>query len=369
MKKYLLNVLLLGLLSIFAISCSSDDDDTDGETWVAPNIKNSGVYILNTGSWSETAPILANLSYYDTETGALTKDMFTNQNKIEMGDTGQDMLIYGSKMYFSVTSSNRLYVTNRAAKLLSNKAIIEPKTDGGDPMEPRYLVAHNGKVYASAQAGYVMRIDTTTLAIDKFKVGQYPEQMTIVNNKLYVVNSRTPSKTISVINLNTFTKAQNDIELPISNPYKLTSDKNENLYVIAMGNYSTEPNALYKISTSNQDKITEIGQNVASGMTLSKDGNKLYLLKEDFMTGVNSLSYYDIVSGQIKGSFVTDNTDVSKVINISVNPNNGDIYLGVMKSYTGNGSMYIMSSDGKLKTTISDTNGLNPAGAFFFPQK
>lgn len=374
MKKYLLNILLLGLVSVFAISCSSDDDDNDGgATWVAPDIKPTGVYILNTGSWSETAPILATLSYYDTETGTLTENMFNNQNKIEMGDTGQDMLIYGSKMYISVSYSNRVYVTDHAAKLYGNKAIIEPKTDGGEPMNPRSLIAHNGKVYTSVEEGYVLRIDTTTMAIDKYKVGQYPEQMTIVNNKLYVVNSRTPSKTISVINLNTFTKAQEDISLPISNPYKITSDKNENLYVIAMGDYKTEPNALYKIETGNKDIVTELGQKVATAMAMSKDGDKLLLMNEiyDPATYVSSteLSYYDTATGEIKESFVKDNTDVSKVTNITVNPNSGEIYLSVMMSYTKNGSMLILSPDGKLKSTISDTKGLNPAGAYFFPQK
>lgn len=372
MKKYLLNVLLLGLLSVFAISCSSDDDESDGGAWVAPQIKTSGVYILNEGSWSETAPILATLSYFDTETNTLTENMFGNQNKIEMGDTGQDLLVYGSKMYISVTASNRLYVTDHAAKILSNNAIVEPKTDGGEPMNPRYLVANGDYIYASTQAGYVLRINTSTLAIDKIQVGQYPEQMTIVDNKLYVVNSRTPSNSISVINLATFTKAPNDIILSITNPYKITSDNNGNLYVIAMGDYTTEPNALFKIETKNNDKVTKIGESVATGMAMNRAGDKLLLMNEVYdenYVSSTALSYYDISTSTLSNqSFVTDNTDVSKVTNISVSPNTGEIYLGVMKSYTANGSILVVSPTGTLKTTISDTKGLNPK-AYFFPQK
>lgn len=370
MKKYFFNVLLLGLLSLFAISCSSDDDTDGGETWVAPQIKSSGVYILNTGTMGQ---VFANLSYYDTETSTLTENMFTNQNKIEMGDTGQDMLIYGSKIYYSVTSSNRIYITNHAAKLLGDKAIIEPKTDGGNAMEPRSLVAYKNKIYASCQAGYVLRIDTASMAIDKtFQVGQYPEQMTIVDGKLYVVNSRTPSKTISVINLDASAKAQDLPDLPISNPYKITSDKNGNLYVIAMGDYATEATALYKIDTKNNNETTEIGKYVATGMAMNKAGDKLLIMNETYapVTYESStvLSTYNIETEEIGGSFVTDNTDVSKVSNITVNPNTGEIYLSVVKSYTANGAMYIFSPEGKLKTTISDTKGLNPAGAYFFLQ-
>lgn len=369
MKKILLKSVLCAMLT-FALSSCSNDDDTP---WIEPEVTTTGIYVLNSGSSS--AKISAALTYYNPETGIITKDVFTNKNGIELGDGGQDMIVYGSKMYITMTKSNCIYVTDKTGKLLKDKdgnnAIIKPLNNNSQPQQPRSAIAHGGKIYASTYDGDIIRIDTTLLVIDK-KVATgdtYPEEVTIVNNKLYTVLSSYPGKenkgrTVVVINLDSFTK-EGDIEVA-ENPTKITSDKNGNIYVISNGNYADIPSALQKIAAGTTT-VTILGTSVATNMEAA--GDKLLLMNEvyDFGTGKStvSLSYYDINTNKIVDkSFVEDGkADLSNTYNITYDPVTKNIYIAT-SDYKNEGNMHIFNESGKYINSFK-TGGINPMGAYF----
>lgn len=360
MRKLLLQGAILSFLTLAFIACDSDD----GEPWVEPEVTTTGVYILNSGTNND-----ATLSYYDIDKKTLTTDVFYNMNNNQkLGDLAQDMVIYGSKMYITVTRSNNIFVTDLSAKILYT---IEPTImvkdengkDKSQPLEPRYTKAYNGKVYVTTETGYLLRIDTTSMAVDKIKIGSYPEQMTIVKGNLYVTNSREKNDSISIVNLSTFKKT-GIIKVAI-NPDMITSDKYNNIYVISQGNYTTVKPALQKINPDTK-AVTVIGTDVATQMTVN--GDKLYLLYVDYVNPVK-LSYYDITQNKIVNeSFVTppSATALDNAYNISFDPGNGDIYI-TTAAYQVKGGVYVFSADGTYKTNFA-SGGYYPMGAFFLTE-
>lgn len=365
MKKILLKGILFSALMFSFMSCSDSEKD---EPWVEPEYATTGVYVLNSGSMS--SKIDAALTYYDNDKNITTGDVFLNKNEISLGNGGQDMVIYGSKMYITVTQSNCIYITDKTGKLLKytdgTNTIIKPLNASEQPRKPRSIEAYNGKVYVTLYDGNLARIDTTTMKIDKLASvdGTYPEEFAIVNNKAYVTISdymgTGAGKKLSIIDLSSFTKT-GEIEVVV-NPTKIRSDKNGNLYVISNGNYSTIPSSLQKISTSD-NKVTVLGTDIASNLEAGKD--KIYLMKEDYTTMSTLLSYYDIATNKIVNeAFVeADKADIKRAYNITVDPITENIYIAT-SDYKNEGGMHIYNSNGGYIKSFK-TKGINPMGAYF----
>lgn len=358
-KKNLLKSVFIAAIAIFMVSCENDDD----ENWIQPSVT-TGAYILNSGNMDRNN---ANLAYYNAETGNVTYDVFGNMNGKGLGDTGQDMLIYGSKMYITATGSNVIYVLNKEGVIIKE---IYPKNSQNQPDQPRSLAASEGKLYVSLYNGYVARIDTVSLSIDaKVQVKTYPEQITITNKKLYVANSgQGTEKTVSVIDLANFEATPTSIEV-IINPTNLVSDAQGNVYVISLGDYGSIPNTLQKIDTKT-NAVTNLG--TATKMALSN--NKIYIIYTTYnadYTAESKLLWYDISTSQMHNeSFVSltndagSAIDLSKASSISIDPDTKSFYIGTAPSYTSNGDMYIFDSTGKFQKKF-DTGGINVMGAYF----
>lgn len=61
--------------------------------------------ILNEGSWGGNN---SEISLYNTTTGAISNNHFSNSNGRGLGDVAQDAIIYGSKLYIAVSFSNTI---------------------------------------------------------------------------------------------------------------------------------------------------------------------------------------------------------------------------------------------------------------------
>ena len=129
-KKYVTLFWAVTLCAGF-FSC---DDDVDGEgSQPADTTITSDFFILNRGNHEAND---ASISYYDVASGMLNDKFYENANGSGLGDSAEDMFVYGSKIYVSVTTSNRLAVMDMSGKLLK---AVEPKNEGGEPLRPRYL--------------------------------------------------------------------------------------------------------------------------------------------------------------------------------------------------------------------------------------
>ena len=324
-------LLMMGVASFTA--CEGEEDDLKKSS-------NKVIYVLNEGSWNNNN---ASVSAIDPTDGSSYYYQFAAANGRNLGDTGQDILRYGGKIYIAVSGSNTIEVVD-GNSLTSIKTI---KPESGKPGNPRGLAASDGKIYVSLYDGYVAKIDTTSLAFeDSIAVGPNPEEITIANGCLYVAisdglnsgNGYPNGKYVSKIGLDSF-KVASKIDV-IVNPNKMASDKSGNVFVISWGNYIDIPSTVQKIDKN--DNVSVLGK--ATYMTCYE--NTLYTINAPL--GAPSIEYvsYNTISGSVESSsFISGTADEmpSNPTCVSVNPKNGNIMVGsylAANDYLSNGYVY-----------------------------
>lgn len=353
------NLLALLTIALFTATFTSCEKDEDSQTDVKVS---TGLVVLNQGKYKGNN---ASLSYYDFGTSLATSDFFNLKNSRGLGDTGQDIIVYGSKIYIAVYGSSLIEVID-ANSGISKKSI--PMLDGSNqPSSPRALASYNGKIYISLFNGNVAQLDTATLTVEKtVKVGANPEGIVAANNKIYVANSgglsSVQDSTISVINPTTFT-VEKTIVVGL-NPGKIVADAYGDLYVISNGNYYDVPVTLKRVEKTT-NKVTTVENFSPFGMTL--DGDNLYLFSygydENWNVANKKYIVYNVKSETIANANFIATDAIAKVpYSIDVNPVTKDVFIGE-SDYLNNGKMYCFSSAGILKYTF--TTGLNPAKTVF----
>lgn len=316
-----------------------------------------GAYVLSSGNQGNNN---SSLTYYDFATKEVVPDLFMDANNRRLGDTANDMLIYGSKIYIAVTNSNIIEVTD-----LNGKSLKQISSDSSDPLMPRFFAYNEGKVYVSLYDGYVARLDTASLAIEaKVKVGRNPEQMTIAHNLLYVANSGGADfntevgydKTVSIVRLSSFTeKKKLDV---VTNPVNMVRDNQGDIYLVSMGNYGDIPNTFQRIDTEAEEvKPVE----VTNATEMVSVGDKLYMMYSQYDANWNQtisfISYDAMNETVISNNFITDGTAIAKPYKLSADVATNYIFV-TESDYTRNGDVYAFNFDGKLKFKFKA--GLNP---------
>ncbi len=376
------NVLFIILIGLLMASCRGDDETLVPSTWTqvaAPTAPESvvGFYLLNEGNMGSNK---CTLDFFDCTTGYYHENIYaeTNPNVVlELGDVGNDIQIYGSKLYAVINCSNFVEVMD--------------KTDArhiGEIRIPncRYVVFHKGYAYVSSYAGpvqidpnarlgYVAKVDTTTLeVVAECTVGYQPEEMAVVGDKLYVANSggyRVPDydRTVSVIDLNTFTETKKIDVTP--NLHHIKADAYGQLWVTSRGDYYSVKSDMYVIDSHTDEVVDTVGVAVSD---LCIDGDNLYLYGSEFSyeggQGVAvSYAMIDTRTRQVvTRNFITDGTEreIQMPYGLAVNPETKEIYLTDAKSYVVRGTLYCFTPDGRKKWSV--TTGDIP-GHFAFLEK
>jgi len=383
--------LLYAFLVLFSVliynSCREDEYviQSEVEEITVPDtiiIRNSdtigikGFYVLNEGNMGSNK---CTLDYFDYETGKYHRNIYADANPSvvkELGDVGNDIKIYGSKLYAVINCSHKIEVLDAA----TTKRITHI-----DLQNCRYMAFHNGKAYASSYAGpvqidpkaplgKVVEIDTATLKITReVTVGYQPEEMVIHNNKLYVANSggyKYPDydRTVSVVDLTSFTEVKK-IDVGI-NLHRIKIDRRGDIYVSSRGDYYDIPSNLYVIDSKN-DEVKQTLDIAVSNMHI--DGDSLYLYGTEFSywTGGWKISY-GILDTKTKklltDNFIKDGTEKSirMPYGIMVNPVTKDIYVTDAQNFVSTGFVYCFTPDGKMKWK---TAGGNIPAHFVFEYK
>src|SRR6218665_6486 len=342
-------LLLAPVLLFLASSCNKDDDP-------APEIPKvtTGLYVLNEGLYQGNN---ASLSYYSLATKTATTDYFEKANGYGLGDTGNDILLYGGKIYIVMNVTSTVEIADAfTAKSLKQLAF---KQAGGANREPRCAVPFRNKVFVSSFDGTVAVIDTTSLAVEKFiTVGKNPDGMVISGDKLYVSNSGGLTaefdSTISVVDPVALAEIQK-IKMG-KNPGSITADNSGNLYVACGGNYFDVNPSLVKVSTATNSVVKSADTTVAR--VCFYDG-VLYATGGYFGSPyVRTLNTTDFA--QTRSNFVTDGTEIKVPYGINFDAENGDIYITDSKGFLESGEVFCFDKDGKKKFNFTVAPGIGP---------
>lgn len=372
MKTNFKFLLFATALALTLQSCQEDDPITKSEeVEVIPETVTTveGFYLLNEGNMNMNK---ASLDYYNYETGTYKRNVFGEANPeatLGLGDVGNDITVYGSKIYAVINNSNKIEVMD--AKTTKRLKVIDIKNC-------RYVTCANGKVYASAYDGevqlgenapngFVAEIDTTALQITRtVKVGRQPEEMAVVGNKLYVANSGGYSppnyeRTVSTIDLSTFTKIK-DIDVAI-NLHRLRADAEGDLYVSSRGDYYETPSKIFVIDTKT-DAIKRVFDIACSNLTIV--GDKAYVIGSEFNYStfdyVINYSLIDVKTETLlTESFLPKavSDEIKTPYGLAVDPVSLNVYVTDAGDYVSPGKLYCIDKNGNTKFTV--TTGDIPA--------
>ncbi|WP_042721080.1 YncE family protein [Flavobacterium sp. B17] len=378
MKKINFYLFICILFSLY--SCRTDEyiprEETETGLALPENTAIKGFYLLNEGNMGSNK---ATLDFFDYTTGTYHRNIYAeiNPNVVkELGDVGNDIKIYGGKMYAVINVSNKIEV-------LDAKTAKRIKTINLENC--RYITFKNGKAYASSYAGPVLidpnaplgkvvEIDTTSLTIQRTAVvGYQPEEIEIVGNQLFVANSggyKFPNydNTVSVVDLTSFSETKK-IEVAI-NLHRIRKDNYGDLYVTSRGDYYTVPSSLFLLdaATGMVKKNFHIS---VSDMTIVND--KLYYFGNEFNYNTHSYTktfgIIDVKTEEVISNTMIDQsyTDAIKTpYGIAVNPVTEDIYLTDARNYVSTGFVYCFDRNGHFKWK---TEGGNIPAHFTFLYK
>ncbi len=365
-KGYVLCMMASLLLALY--SCRTDDEDiipsqkediTDGTK--DGNIK--GFFLLNEGNMGSNK---ATLDYFDYESGIYHKNIYGERNPgvvRELGDVGNDLQIYGNKLYAVINCSHFVEVMDvETAKHITQISIPNCRYITFKD-QYAYVSSYAGpvKVDPNARLGYVARIDTATLAIkDTCVVGYQPEEMVIVGNKLYVANSggyRVPNydRTVSVIDLRTF-KVVKTIDVAI-NLHRMKADEHGYIYVSSRGNYYDIPSQTYVIDSNSDEVIDQLTQLANSEMTICGDSLYSYSSEWNYQTNqaiVTYAVYNTLTKDIVTRNFISDGSEqnIQTPYGIAVNPETRECFITDAKDYVTPGTLHCYTPDGKLKWSV-----------------
>lgn len=238
MKKYLLGLAVLLMGTAVMTSCSDDNDGP--ETYLQEY--STGAYVVNSGNMYNK--IESSLTAIDYASSTATQKVFKAANGRPLGDTANDGIVYGNKIYLAVDQSNTIEVIDKKTKQSIKQIKTTDLLGNAEGVHPRHIIADGGKVYFTTYGGYVAAVDTTDFALQKkWKVGSYPEGLVIGNGNLYVANSNygAGGGNISCINLSNDNVETKNIE-GVNNPTSIYYASNV-LYVLDNQYYDASYNA------------------------------------------------------------------------------------------------------------------------------
>ena len=380
MKKIQLSfTMILGVIISILSSCREDEHIVVSDVQIVrdkidPNSKIAGMYLVNEGNMGSNK---CTLDFLDYTEGIYMRNIYPERNPTvvkELGDVGNDVQIYGNKLYIIVNCSNKVEVLD-ARTGVRIKQIEIPNC--------RYICFRREHAYVSsyvagvlidpnAPLGAVFKIDTASLqVVDKVTVGYQPEEMVVLGDYLYVANSggyRVPyyDNTVSVVEFEGFHQEQ-QIVVGL-NLHRIKADKYGKLWVSSRGNYNdiyspygSVPSNLFVLDKRvgyNEMIVTDTINVPCSNMAIHGDSLYLYSHDYDNITQQSTLTYGIInikTKKVVSKNFITDGTEkeIKMPYGISIHPETGDIYVTDAKNYVSTGTLSCYNKEGKRKWRVS----------------
>ena len=380
MKQHLLYI-VLPLLTLLS-GCRTDDtiiyaeeEDIGKKTFASEVI---GMYVLNEGNMGSNKCTLDFLDLSDS-TIQYQRNIYAERNPgevKELGDVGNDIQIYGSRLWMVINCSNKVEVCRAKDAVKIGKVDIPNcrylTFDGGYA----YVSSYVGPVAAGSNAprGRVYKVDTLTLQkVDSVVVGYQPEEMVAYRGKLYVANSGGYNfpyydSTISVVDLQTMSE-ERQINVAI-NLHHLRLDNHGQLWVTSRGDYYDISSNLFYLQADANGQMQVAGKMdvEVSDMCLVGDSLYFYGVGYNEVTKENTRSFgiVDVSRHQVVTTNLSDAPELQRMrmpYGIIVHPTNRDFYLMDAKNYVSSGELLHFHADGTFDYKVR--TGDIPAHATF----
>lgn len=365
-KLHILTIIIAAAVAMALTSCREDDVIFIPEEVQVSNPEFSevgGFYLLNEGNMGSNK---CTLDYYDFSTGIYTRNIYGNANPNvpkELGDVGNDLKVYGNRLYAVINCSNKVEVMDKSTAKRIGQVDIP---------NCRYIAFHKGYAYVTSyagpvvidpdyeQLGYVAKVDTASLqVVAQCLVGYQPDDIEIVEDKIYVANSggyRVPNyeRTVSVIDIETFTVEETiDVDINLS---RLVADKHGGLWIATRGDYYQVESSLYCYDVRKRRIVKHLDVPVSN---MCIEGDSIYVVSSAWsnvtMSNRVTFAVIDVVKQEaVSDNFITDGTEaeIKAPYGVSVNPISHDIYITDARNMVNPGYLHCYDRTGVRKWSV-----------------
>lgn len=318
----------------------------------------AGLYLLNEGNMGSNK---STLDRYDFSTGVYTRNIYAAVNPdvpMELGDVGNDLAIYGGKLYAVINCSNKVEIMDvKSCRKITQINIPNCRHiafwDGY-----AYVTSYAGPVEISPdykQRGFVAKIDTATLQeVGRCTVGYQPDGIAVSDRKIYVANSggyMAPNyqRTVSVIDADILSVIE---EIDIApNLNLIIADKRGRLWISSRGNYRNIPPSLtcYDTRKRRVEKVFDIaiGSMCICGDSIYTVGGKVEV---ETPQSERQFAIFDTERlVKVSNNFISDKSEQSMRMpyGVSVNPATREIFVTDAWNYVNPGYLHCYSPKGK----------------------
>lgn len=378
---YLITLFILGSCRTDEIIIYAEDEDTGGKSVKSEVV---GMYLLNEGNMGSNKCTLDYLDLSAKDSSVhYHRNIFAERNPgevKELGDVGNDIQIYGSRLWLVINCSNKVEVCRATDAVKIGKVNIPNcryvAFDGGYA----YISSYVGPVAAGSNAprGMVYKVDTLTLQkVDSVVVGYQPEEMVAYQGKLYVANSggyNFPNydSTISQVDLQTM-REDRQINVAV-NLHHLRCDQHGQLWVSSRGDYNNIQANLFYLAPDVSGQMQLAGQMDVEVSDMCLVGDSLYFYgvgyNEATKQNTRSFGIVNVRQHQQVTNRLSDALELQKMrmpYGIIVHPQNRDFYLMDAKNYVSSGELLHFHADGSFDYKVR--TGDIPAHAVFLSRK
>ena len=316
------------------------------------DLSHPGLFVLCEGNYMYGN---ASLSYYDPVAKKVENEVFARSNAFPIGDVAQSMTIYDGLCWVVINNSGVIFAIDPAT--FREKRRITGFTS---PRYIHFLGPHKAYV-TQIWDPRIYIVDPTACTITgyidtgmDFETGS-TEMMVQIGKYIYV-NCWSYQNRILMIDTDTDTLIK---ELVVGiQPSVILKDCYDKLWVITDGGYEGSPYGHERATLSRIDAEGfvvektfhfEWGSSPRS-LCLSGDGSRIYW--------INGGIYAMDVAGEVLPRQPLIEAGNGLFYSLTVDPSNGDIYVGDAIDYTQNGIVTRYSASGELLDTFSV--GINP---------
>lgn len=328
------NLMFVTFAFLLFASCSNDDDTQPEYT---PAAYEKGILISNEGPFGNGS---GSITYISEDYTTVAQNIYRTVNGTELGNIVQSMGFQDENAYIVVNNSNKIMVANRYSfeavdsiktginnprYFVANEGVKGYITNWGDPNDntddfvavvdlrnntvsatipvafgPERIITANSNIYVAHQGGYgqnnIISVISGTDVTGTITVGDVPNSMVVLNNKLFVLCGGNPNYTgnetagsLVVIDLNSGQVSNTYNFGPTEHPTSLTA-AGSSLY------YSLD-GKVYKLDSAS---VSLPGVAIANGIFYAleaKDG-LLYATDADDFASRGALKIFDLSTNQ-----------------------------------------------------------------------
>ncbi|MFL9833186.1 YncE family protein [Chryseobacterium terrae] len=316
------------------------------------NAQTEGVLVLNEGGIGSST---AEVSFIDNQSVVTNNYFKLKNNNATLGDTGQDIKVFGDKIFIVLNYSNTIKVINKSDFTLVT-------TISTNLNNPRYIAFSGNKFYvtnwgsgSSTTDDYVAVFNLNNYTHEtNISVGNGPEKIFSKNNKLYVLlkGGYGLNNFMDVINTTTNTV---ESQVNVGDSPNSIFEKDNLLYIMSSGDpYSpTSFGTLTVYNTTTQSTVTSTTFPVGVKPSyMDTDGTNIYYMNEAsiYKTPIASPS---ITTTPIAVTPITVNSYGTAY---GFNIVNNKIYAADPSGYIAAGKIYTYDLQGYLLNTFTVTS-------------